>query len=290
MGMANVELLPKGGCPGPVAVPVGDKMVLVFMDSEWWLQQEDDRPGARSACDCRDEKAIVDGLKDIISTYPDKLIVLAMHHPLLYAWGTRRILHAQSSISFPLTDWQSGLYIPLPVIGSVYPLVRGVFGNVQDTRNPRYKDLREQVSAVIKGHPNIVHVSGHEHALQLLEQDSVYYIVSGAGSTTTRVKMGDYSLFAREDQGFAVIEQRASGRSTIKFYTADAKDLDQTAYVTGLPPLPPPVRDTMALARTFPDSVTVAPAALFFGRRVEAVSDRRQLPEGMGCTGQGKGV
>ena len=262
MGMANVELLPKGGCPGPVAVPVGDKMVLVFMDSEWWLQQEDDRPGARSACDCRDEKAIVDGLKDIISTYPDKLIVLAMHHPF-YTHGEHGGYYTLKQHIFPLTDWQSGLYIPLPVIGSVYPLVRGVFGNVQDTRNPRYKDLREQVSAVIKGHSNIVHVSGHEHTLQLLEQDSVYYIVSGAGSTTTRVKKGDYSLFAREDQGFAVIEQRASGRSTIKFYTADAKDLDQTAYVTGLPPLPPPVRDTMALARTFPDSVTVAPATYF---------------------------
>ena len=262
MGMANVELLPKGGCPGPVAIPVGDKMVLVFMDSEWWLQQEDDRPGARSACDCRDEKAIVDGLKDIISTYPDKLIVLAMHHPF-YTHGEHGGYYTLKQHIFPLTDWQSGLYIPLPVIGSVYPLVRGVFGNVQDTRNPRYKDLREQVSAVIKGHPNIVHVSGHEHTLQLLEQDSVYYVVSGAGSTATRVKMGDYSLFAREEQGFAVIEQRASGRSTIKFYTADAKDLDQTAYVTGLPPLPPPVRDTMALARTFPDSVTVAPAAYF---------------------------
>jgi hypothetical protein len=261
-GMANVELLPKGGCPGPVAVPVGDKMVLVFMDSEWWLQQEDDRPGARSACDCRDEKAIVDGLKDIVSTYPDKLIVLAMHHPF-YTHGEYGGYYTLKQHIFPLTDWRSGLYIPLPVIGSIYPLVRGVFGNVQDTRNPRYKDLRQQVGEVIKGHPNIVHVAGHEHTLQLLEQDGVYYIVSGAGSKTTRVKMGDHSLFAREDQGFAVIEQCESGRSTIKFYTVNAKDLDQTAYVTGLPPLPPPVHDTLALARTFPDSVTVTPAPYF---------------------------
>src|SRR3984957_10342200 len=98
-----------------------------------------------------------------------------------------------------------------------------------------------------------------------MQADRVYYSVSGAGSTTTRVKMGDHSLFAREDQGFAVIEQRESGRSTIKFYTVNAKDPDQTAYVTALPPLPPPppVHDTLALARTFPDSVTVTPAAYF---------------------------
>ncbi len=261
-GMANVEMLPKDGCPGPVALPVGDKMVLVFMDSEWWLQQEDDRPGLRSSCDCRDEKSIVDALKDIVSTYPDKLIVLAMHHPF-YTHGEHGGYFTFEQHIFPLTDWSSGLYIPLPVIGSVYPLARGVFGNVQDTRNPRYKELREQVEAVIKGHPNIVHVAGHEHTLQLLGQDSVYYIVSGAGATTARVKMGDHSLFARSDQGFAVIEQCESGRSAIKFYTVDAKDLDQTAYIAGLPPLPPPVRDTVALARTFPDSVTVTPASYF---------------------------
>jgi len=262
MGMANVEMLPKDGCPGPVAVPAGDKMVLVFMDSEWWLQEEDDRPGARSACDCRDEKSIVNALKDIVSTYPDKLIVLAMHHPF-YTHGEHGGYYTLEQHIFPLTDWRPGLFIPLPVIGSVYPLARGVFGNVQDTRNPRYKDLREQIEAVIKGHRNIVHVAGHEHTLQLLVQDSVYYIVSGAGSMTARVKMGDHSLFARAEQGFAVLEQRESGRSAIKFYPVDAKDTNQTAYVAELASPPLPVQDTIALARTFPDSVTVTPAPYF---------------------------
>src|ERR1700753_2721816 len=44
LGMPNVEMLPSGGCPGPVAVPLGDKVVLVCMDSQWWLQDENDRP------------------------------------------------------------------------------------------------------------------------------------------------------------------------------------------------------------------------------------------------------
>ena len=251
--LPNVELLPKGGCPGPVEVKVGEKMVLVCMDSEWWLQQ-DDRPGPESACDCKDEKAIINALRDIISTYPDKLIVLAMHHPF-YTHGEHGGYYTIKQHIFPLTVAHPGLYIPLPVIGSIYPITRGVFGNVQDVHNPKYKDLREQVEDVIRGHPNVIHVAGHEHSLQLLRHDSTYYVVSGAGSKDTRVRMGKYSLFARQDLGFAVIELHESGRSEIRFYTTDAKDLQQSVYSAAVPRLPAGV-DTAVIVGSFPDSVT----------------------------------
>jgi len=252
--LPNVEMLPKDGCPGPVAVRVGPKMVLVCMDSQWWLQQ-DDRPGLNSACDCKDEKTIINALKDIISTYPDKLIVLAMHHPF-YTHGEHGGYFTLKEHLFPLTDLESGLYIPLPVIGSIYPLVRGVFGNVQDVHNPKYKDLRQQVEEVIKGHPNVIHAAGHDHGLQLLQHDSVYYIVSGAGSKNARVKMGSNSLMAKEVAGFAVIELHESGRSEIHFYTPEAKDLEQSFYTAAVPRLLPRI-DTANIVRSFPDSVTV---------------------------------
>jgi hypothetical protein len=251
--LPNVELLPKNGCPGPVEVKVGDKMVLVCMDSQWWLQQ-DDRPELQSDCDCKDEKTIINALRDIISSYPDKLIVLAMHHPL-YTHGEHGGYYTLKEHLFPLTDLGSGLFIPLPVIGSIYPIARGVFGNVQDTRNPRYKDYRQQVEEVIKGHPNVVQAAGHDHTLQLLQHDSVYYVVSGAGSKSTRVKMGQYSLWAREGVGFAVIELRESGRSEVKFYTPDAKGLEESVYAAALPRLSPTV-ETQTLVKSFPDSVT----------------------------------
>ncbi len=251
--LPNVEMLPKGGCPGPVAVQVGPKVVLVCMDSEWWLQR-DDRPGLESTCDCKDEKTIINALKDIISTYPDKLIVLAMHHPF-YTHGEHGGYYTFKEHIFPLTDLQSDLYIPLPVIGSIYPLVRGLFGNVQDVHNPKYKDLRVQVEEVIRGHANVIHAAGHDHNLQLLRSDSVYYVVSGAGSKTSRVKMGSNSLMAKEGPGFAVIELHESGRPEIHFYTPDAKDLEQSFYTAAVPRLLPRI-DTATLVSSFPDSIT----------------------------------
>lgn len=252
LAMPNVELLPSGGCPGPVAVPLGDKVVLVCMDSQWWLQDDKDRPGLQSACDCKDEKSVINGLKDIVSLYPDKLIVLAMHHPL-YTHGEHGGYYTIKQHIFPLTDLAPGLWIPLPVIGSIYPISRGVFGNVQDTRNPKYKVLREQVEDIIRGHNNIVHVAGHEHTLQLLQHDSVYYVVSGAGSKDSRVKMGSNSLMAKEEMGFATISVHASGRSEIAFFNIGGDD--KAFYSVALPPLMPRV-DTVAIVRHFPDSVT----------------------------------
>ena len=282
LGLPNVQLLPKNGCPGPVEVQVGEKMVLVCMDSQWWLQQDErssgsgagggaerpDRPGVESGCDCKDEKSIITALKDIISTYPDKLIVLAMHHAF-YTHGEHGGYYTIKQHIFPLTDKRPGLYIPLPVIGSIYPIARGVFGNVQDTRNPKYKELIEQVEAVIKGHPNVVHVAGHEHTLQLLQHDSIYYVVSGAGSKSTRVKMGRNSLFAHSGLGFAVIELTESGKATIRFCSPSAADLQESLYTASLTTLPPPVTDTVALVKSFPDSVTVSASAAFKAGKVK---------------------
>jgi hypothetical protein len=255
LGMANVEMLPGHGCPGPIAVPLGDKVVLVAMDSQWWLQENGERPGTESACNCKTEKAILNVLKDILSTYPDRLIVLAMHHPF-YTHGEHGGYYTAKQHIFPFTDMDQGLYIPLPVIGSIYPISRGAFGNIQDTRNPKYKELRQQVEALIRTHSNVVHVAGHEHTLQLLKSDSVYYVVSGAGSKHTRVKMGDHSLMARSAIGFATIEVHASGRPEIRFFTVGAGDTG-AFYSVRLPALPSPI-DTTEIVRKFPDSVTVA--------------------------------
>jgi hypothetical protein len=262
LGLPNVTMLPENGCPGPADIKVGDKMVLVCMDSQWWLQEESERLGSLSDCPYKNPRSVITALKDIVSTYPDKLIILAMHHAF-YTHGPHGGYYALKQHIFPLTDLSSGLYIPLPVIGSLYPIARGVFGNVQDTRNPRYKDLIEGVEDVIRGSRNVIHVAGHEHSLQLLEHDSTFYVVSGAGSGHTRVKQGQHSLFAHESLGYAVIEVTEDGKSAVKFYEVDAGTdggvtgtPERMLYTAQLPSVPPPVTVAEAAAK-FPDSMTV---------------------------------
>ena len=259
--LPNVQIFPKQGCPGPEEVIVSDKLVLVFMDSEWWLQ-EDEKPGLESDCDCKNEEDIITALKDIIASHPDKMVVVAMHHPF-YTHGDHGGYYTIKQHIFPLTDFKKNLYIPLPVIGSIYPIARGVFGNVQDKPHPRYKDMIKRIEEVLKGHSNVVHVAGHEHNLQLLQHDSTMFIVSGAGSKNTRVKMGSNSLFAREEQGFAVIEITQSGKSEVKFYSLNSTDLAQPIYTAPLAQLKPATTDPLEVIKSYPDSMTVVASTGF---------------------------
>ena len=256
----NVQQLPTNGCPGPVEVRLSDNVILVCMDSEWWLQKSDQRPGIESDCDFKNEDQVIEALKDIINSNSDKLIILAMHHPF-HTYGEHGGYFTIKQHIFPLTDLKPGLYIPLPVIGSVYPIARGVFGSVQDVKNPLYKNFIEKTEELMKGHTNVVQVAGHEHTLQLIKQDSLTYIVSGAGSKDTRIRKRKNSLFAKSDLGFAVIEVTEKGHAAVKFYTmGDSKDLNQPVFTTSLPPIVPAVITQLSnekLVQSFPDSVTV---------------------------------
>jgi hypothetical protein len=215
--MANVEMMPKNGCPGPVERVINDKVVIVFIDSQWWLQKVD-KPGVDSDCTCKTETEIITALRKIIAVHSDKLLLVATHHPF-YTHGPHGGYFTLKQHIFPLTDAKPGLYIPLPVIGSVYPLVRTWLGAVpQDRSNPNYKRMIKEIEAAMKTHPNAIHVAGHEHTLQFLQKDGISYAVSGAGAKTTRVKKGKHSLFAKKEKGFAVVEVMQSGKVTISFY------------------------------------------------------------------------
>ncbi|MES1198244.1 MAG: BamA/TamA family outer membrane protein [Chitinophagaceae bacterium] len=214
--LSNVQALPGNGCPGPVEVQLGDKVVLVFMDSQWWLQQGE-KTGLESDCDFKTDDEVITALKDIIGSYPDKLILLAMHHPV-YSHG------------------KDGGYFTVKL---------------------RYKDMISQVEDVLKLHPNVIHASGHDHSLQFLQQDSVSYIVSGAGSATTKVEKGKNSLFAKSENGFGMVEVSTSGEINVKFYTLESRDLLQPVYTASLNSLPAVKPDIAEVVKSFPDSVTV---------------------------------
>jgi hypothetical protein len=70
---------------------------------------------------------------------------------------------------------------------------------------------------IMSQYPNVVYANGHEHTLQLIEKDSLYYITSGAGSKTTPVKKGADSYFAAATKGFAQLDWLSDGTSKIYF-------------------------------------------------------------------------
>ncbi|HEU4470001.1 MAG TPA: BamA/TamA family outer membrane protein [Flavisolibacter sp.] len=257
--LKNVQAWPLYGCPGPVEVEVTDKVVLALVDSQWFLHMHD-KPGPGSTCSSKSIEEFQTELGEIAAAHPNQLMIVAMHHPP-HTYGVHGGVYTWKEHIFPFTALKPNLYIPLPVLGSVYPLTRGVFGNIQDVGHPLYRTMANSIEEVIKLHPYPIVVSGHDHSLQMIMKDSIPFIVSGAGVKSTRAREGDDKLFSDLNLGFVVIEVWNSGKSEVKFYNILSPNYNtptfRTSLKTILPVTPPATVDT---TRPIFDSVVIVAA------------------------------
>ncbi len=257
----QVRFLPENGCPGPEELDMGPNVTVVLMDSQWWLQQEG-RPGPASDCECHTPDEVLLKLKDIVYRNRHKLLLFLSHHPFL-SDGTHGGYFTWKQHIFPLTDANEALYIPLPVIGSLYPLVRGGFGNIQDLKHPLYKSFTEGVDTILSRHPYCIRLAGHEHGLQYLVKDSGHYLISGAGSKKTRLRRGPYSRFNATETGYCTLELHADGSVRLQFEGVEP-GYDSSLFQSELP-IFQPGREAVAApaAEEFPANATLAPAPYY---------------------------
>lgn len=212
----NIQWLPMDGCPGPVEIAVNDLTVMIAIDTQWWLHSYD-KPEEESDCEFKTRDEVMVAIRDLFQKYKDKIIILAMHHPMK-TFGEHNGAYNWKDHLFPLTAANSSLWIPLPVIGSIYPLYRTYFGSPQDMAHPLYKQLRDGLDEFIYSHPCVIIASGHDHALQYLPMDNVHQIVSGSGSKATKIRKRNPLEFGASEIGFSVIDFYEGDRIKLAFY------------------------------------------------------------------------
>ncbi len=211
--------LPQGGCPGPVEVSLNNKLTLVLIDTQWPLHAWD-RPGAENDCEAKDLTDMLVLLDDIIERNINKRVIVAGHHPM-YTHGPHGGYYTWKNHLFPFLEIQPKLYIPLPGLGSIYPLYRKIIGSRQDIVHPLNRQMRDGITAVLRQHPNAVYVNGHEHALEHIVQDSIHYITSGSGCKITPVRPRRHGRFAADKVGFGRIDYYPSGEAWLTFWEPD---------------------------------------------------------------------
>ncbi|BAX78548.1 BamA/TamA family outer membrane protein [Labilibaculum antarcticum] len=177
--------LPSGGCPGPVEIDLTNEVVLLIVDSQWWLHLGD-RPEAECDLESNDDFLIL--LNDAIKRNKNKKIVFATHHPI-YSAGKHG-----GNFAFP---------------GPV-ELYRKFFGTSQDFAYPFYKQMRYMARQVGRGHEGIITVSAHDNSLQFAKKDGSFFVVSGSGSKSDYVSQKKMDVAIRE-----------VGFSKINFYSND---------------------------------------------------------------------
>jgi len=201
--------LPENGCPGPVEVPIGDDLVLIILDTQWWLHRQKERTNS-SDCHISHEIEFIYHLEDALRRNKDKNILVAGHHPL-FTNGYHGGRFPLKEHIFPLSPINKNLLIPLPVIGSLYPLYRKYMGNIQDVPHPRYKLLKKTLLTAFQKYDNLIYAAGHEHSLQYFRNEKQHYLVSGAGSKTTYTAKGHKAAFAHSHKGFMKLDYYENG-------------------------------------------------------------------------------
>jgi hypothetical protein len=261
LGDKNIKFYPGDGCPGTKDVNLGNDATLLIMDSQWWLH-EHQKPNEESDCGRRSIDELLVDIEDAIEDNADKFIIFASHHPF-FNKGVHSGSFGVKQHLFPFTDapGMSSFYLPLPIVGSLYPLSRNAITTKQDLSNAEYTKMVYQTSRLMEEHPFVVFVAGQEKNLQLLQNDDKYHIISGAASERpSRVRHARDVDFAGQTTGFAVLEITKSKKVTALFYEVTPGGVKQvhTKQLADYSVFPPHAPDTAKMAMITRDSFTVA--------------------------------
>ncbi|RIY10083.1 hypothetical protein D0T11_10925 [Hymenobacter rubripertinctus] len=216
-------LLPRDACPGPVEIRLQDDVVMIAINSQWFLQTTGERPyGTNSGCGIANETEFFVQMEDIIQRNKGKNIIVVAHHPL-FSDGIHGGYFTLADHFFPLSIVYKYAFVPLPVIGSIYPFARKYGGVSQDLPHPLYQAYKKGLMDIFQKYPNVVYAAGHEHNLQYFKQGSLNHIVSGSGCKTQHVKPGSggEALFSDKEKGFARVNYYDNGEVWVEYFVPE---------------------------------------------------------------------
>ena len=214
--------VPNEGCPGPYYAKLQSNVILLAMDSQWWLHKYEKPYGRCGDCDAEDEQDFLVQMDDYMRNNQNKHILIVAHHPLISNGNHGGYYNVLDHV-FPLRLIRDNLYIPLPVLGSLYPLHRKFGGVDQDIPHYRYQRFKNEMLGVITKYDNVLFAAGHDHNLQYHRmEDSLNHIISGSGSKLNPVKMGgDDAVFIDKERGFAAVKYYSNGEAWIEFWVPE---------------------------------------------------------------------
>ncbi len=220
---AHAEQLPGGGCPGPAVVDVGRGLRLVAIDTHWWLRTAPKPLAGDGGCVPDTPGAIVDSLRGALGSAGPRHVAVLGHHPLATG-GPHGGRFSWRDHIFPLTAGVPWLWIPLPILGSLYPLVRRAGWSDQDLSGARNGVMRDSLAAAFAAVRPLIYAAGHEHALQVIDGGAArHLVVSGAGrfGHTDYVTAIPGTRFAVSSGGFVRLDVLVDGRVRLGVITVD---------------------------------------------------------------------
>ncbi|GAA4445620.1 hypothetical protein GCM10023188_49070 [Pontibacter saemangeumensis] len=221
--------LPRHGCPGPVSIQLAEGLLLVIINTQWFVQRGEKPLGSEYGCPYSDIEEFFIEFNNLLRRNTHQRVFVAAHHPL-YSNALHGGKFTMKQHIFPLTAAHKRIYIPLPIFGSLYPFYRKLFGAYEDMSHRKYKKMRKRLLRIMHRYSNIIYVAGHDHNLQHFEVRQNHFIVSGSGSKTAFVKKGGRATFTLEELGFFVLNYYSNGEVWVEALAAAEPDEEMVVF------------------------------------------------------------
>ncbi len=223
-----VHFYPKNACGDPKVIKINKDLVFVFLDTQWWLHNWSGEKEMNTGCDLQSRGDLIKRMGEIFTKYKNDEIVVMMHHPV-YTDGTHGGKFGIKQHLFPLQAWKHNLYIPLPIIGSLYPAYRTITGSKQDNTNTLNKELVQGINNLaIKLNINVLFAAGHDHGLQYFDKGKLKYIVSGAGGKADYIANGRSADYARSARGYVRVDFYEDFEAHATFFVVEDNEHPQS--------------------------------------------------------------
>lgn len=230
-GVPNVAVLPRDGCPGPELVPVTAELRLVVLDTQWWLHPYAKPTDPASGCTADAPGEVTARIRQLVAS-DSGWVGIVGHHPMV-SGGVHGGHFSVLDHLFPLRALKSWLWVPLPIIGSAYPIARASGISNQDLPGRKYRELVDSLRSAFADEPVVFYAAGHEHNLQVVRDSTFgHVLVSGAGyfDHTTRTVYLDESQFARAASGYMRLDVLSDGRIRLGVMVVEGKGIVGEAF------------------------------------------------------------
>ncbi|PIX13233.1 MAG: phosphoesterase, partial [Flavobacteriaceae bacterium CG_4_8_14_3_um_filter_31_8] len=196
---------PQNGCPLE-SFEVSKEIVIITVDSEWYLNDWDKHPKINDNCDIKTRLKFFDEFKSLVNKNQGKTIILAMHHPLE-------------------TNGNHGGQYAFDILKTPLNILRRTSGaSPADSNFPLYRELSNKITTILQEYKNdVIVVSGHDHNLQYLVHKNIPQIISGSGSKVNSVRhfKNDTTTFGYASLGYSILNIQPQKQEVLFF---DAKN------------------------------------------------------------------